>query len=99
MKFLGWNRSDRIRNAFATMPPKQVDFYKRPFFKMSLEKHEIQVRHLDSRPALCTVQESSSCTQEDIALIENLAGIKRRTQAPARFGTQDVYRRNYNNDD
>lgn len=49
------------------MPPKPIDYYRRPFYKSTLEKHEIQ---------------------EDIALIENLAGIKRRTQAPARYGQQ-----------
>lgn len=31
--------------------------------------------------------------QEDIALIENLAGIKRRTQAPARYG--NAYEKEY----
>jgi hypothetical protein len=110
------------------MPPKPIDFYRRPFYKAALERHEIQVRSVATTgpPPLCGCIESvdiedaaqgeagrgaqrgvllllcvhgsrtrmhtHTCAlhprapQEDIALIENLAGIKRRTQAPARYG-------------
>lgn len=79
------------------MPPKPIDYYKRPFYKASLEKQEIQVSGrgpaLSSCLCLAAAHALRAVVQEDIALIENLAGIKRRTQAPARYG--NAYEKEY----
>eukprot|EP00955_Chlamydomonas_euryale_P056029 356295-Chlamydomonas_euryale.AAC.13 len=73
-------RSVSVQAPRSKMPPKPIDYYRRPFFKSTLERHEIQVRKATDRGR----RGGSAAPDAVIALVGRISEVRlRRRGAPA----------------